>query len=165
MTADFDCPGLSYPLDVIVINDTRSRRPEYEIPRSCLEAMGITTDDIPPGGASTGGGVWFSREQADRARAHRHTRIYNDSPGIIPKGGTRPKNPPPLPQGTPNPPSGPPVRASVDSPDRIERLAQAAFEAHREEIIARFSWETIGSEARQTWRAMARAMLAAGGDG
>ena len=81
---DFRCPlrvrfGDRVRLEWLQIN--RSVDPggpaEYEIPRLCVEALGIDCSGVGRTGADghTVAAVWFTREQSDRMRRHRHARI------------------------------------------------------------------------------------------
>jgi len=66
---DFWCPELRAPVDYLQIQGWAGAV-AYEVPRKCVEALGIRTLDIPPNGR--GPTIWFTREQAERLRSHKH---------------------------------------------------------------------------------------------
>jgi hypothetical protein len=70
---DFRCPlhhvaGASL-LEWVQIDDHISRAPVGEVPRICMEALGMDVSPIDRGGT-----LWITGEQSARLHAHEHWR-------------------------------------------------------------------------------------------
>lgn len=53
--------------------DPRSMPVDYEIPRPCVEALGVNCSPLDQRDKrGQQGAVWFTREQANAMRSHRH---------------------------------------------------------------------------------------------